>query len=113
TPPGAPTVKKQPPATAATPPSSKTQLGKPVNNLTPGEWDKQVNVIRPVREFATQIFGDPTSGSEGLLNYAKLYDDPVARQKVATAIALTFGGMPEDADKEGGLYSILKNYGGV
>lgn len=82
-------------------------------HLTQAGYNQERQIITPVREAATQMFGDPTSGLKGLAEYGPLYDNADARRRVATAIALTFGGDEHTSEKDGGLYSIMKNYAGV
>lgn len=105
---------RQPKASAASvppPPRENASSGAKLH-LTPAEYNQERQIVTPVREAVTQIFGDPSSGLEGLTKYGKLYNDPEARRRVANAIALTFGADPESADKEG-LFSIVKNYSGI
>jgi len=50
--------------------------------------------IAPVREAATQLFGDPTQPSlKGLKDFAYLADSPARSRRVGTAVELILNGM--------------------
>lgn len=76
-------------APAAAPPPSSDIKGMPS-----GMYNQMLNRVTPVREAATQVFGDPSQPDlKGLKDYMQLADDPKARERVGTALRLTFDGL--------------------
>ncbi len=76
-------------------------------------WNQQQQVARPVREGATQVFGDPTQPSmKSLKDYATLADDPESRSRLAEAFNITFGHWDEEIKASGGLTHLVETAGG-
>jgi hypothetical protein len=76
-------------------------------------WNQQQQVARPVREGATQVFGDPTQPSlKSLKDYASIADDPNASARLAEAFNITFGQWDEEIKASGGLTHLAETAGG-
>lgn len=98
-----------------------------IKGVPPGMYNQQLNRVVPVREAATQIFGDPAQPDlKGLKDYMSLADNPQSRDRLGKALRLTFEGLNQatggahiaaDAGpisvSTGGIGSILQNYFGV
>ena len=88
-------------------------LGKPLGTSS-GMWNQARQAIVPVREAATQLFGDPTQPDlKGLADYAHLSEDGESRKRVANALQLTMNGLEAQEKAKGGLTELLGNYGGL
>jgi hypothetical protein len=67
----------------------------------------------PVREAATQLFGDPTQPDlKSLRDYAEIAGDPKAQKSLANALQLTFSGLEAQEKAKGGLRELIGNYMG-
>jgi hypothetical protein len=76
-------------------------------------WSQQQNIARPVREGATQVFGDPTQpGMQSLKDYATLADDKEASGRLAEAFNITFGQWDQEIKAGGGLSHLIETAGG-
>lgn len=129
--PGAPAL--APPAAAprqpAQPPAPIARSGsRPLEGMTPGQSNRALDRITPVREAATQLFGDPTQPDlKGLNSFGHLADNSESRRRLGTALKLTFdqfnkatGGAAIHADAGpvsfsagGGVMQVLENAFGV
>jgi hypothetical protein len=70
--------------------------------------------VTPVREGATQIFGDPTQPNlKSLKDYATLFDSPASRERIGSYLRLALDGLNDETTKHGGLLTLLSFYGGV
>jgi hypothetical protein len=68
----------------------------------------------PVREAATQVFGDPTQPDiRPFSSFAPLADNKEARTKIGTALRLTFDGLEQSEKAAGSLTQLIENEGGV
>lgn len=90
----------QPPTRSSAP----TGGSRPLGNLLPAaERDKQLQVARPVRAAAVQLFGDPTNPNvESLVSFSDLANDPKSRERVGTAARMIINDLTA-ADKAGGI----------
>jgi hypothetical protein len=88
------------------------QIGRGNEQAIPFGAANQLNLrIVPVREAATQLFGDPTQPDlKGLADYAHLSENTKAHPDLANALQLTFKHMEQREKTEGGLVNILGNY---
>jgi len=68
----------------------------------------------PVREAATQLFGDPTQPDlKSLRDYADIAGDAKAQKSLANALQLTFSGLEaQEKASKGGLRELIGNYAG-
>lgn len=97
--------------------------------MTSSERNSQLQIARPVRAAAVQIFGDPNNPEvESLASFADLADDPASRQRIGTAARLIINDLTA-ADKAGGvggsilgtganvnggdIWGALKNWSGI
>lgn len=99
---------------------------KPMN-MTPGMYNNALKRIGPIREAATQIFGDPSQPDlKGLISYGQIADKPESRENLGKALKLTLDSMDEATGGAhisasagpisvgtGGVGSVLTNYFGV
>ena len=87
-----PATRQNQPVTGATPqPTRDNTAGtdpRELRGLPSGNYNQTIQRAIPVREAAVQIFGDG-----GLKDYAKLADDPKSRERLGTALRLTFDGL--------------------
>lgn len=76
-------------------------------------WNQQQNIARPVREGATQVFGDPSQPSlRSLKDYADIADNPEARARLAEAFNITFNDWDQEIKASGGLTHLIETAGG-
>jgi hypothetical protein len=76
-------------------------------------WSQQQQVARPVREGATQVFGDPSQPSmKSLKDYAPLADDKAAADRMAVAFNITFSNWDQEIKEAGGLTHLVETAGG-
>ena len=88
-------------------------LGRPLG-ISSGMWNQQTNRAIPIREAATQLFGDPTQpGMKSMKDFSYLADDPAARQRLAKAFLITFNGLRDREEKTGGIWNLIQMYGGM
>jgi hypothetical protein len=116
----------QPKGGNITPHVAQAPPAKPMN-MTPGMYNNALKRIGPIREAATQIFGDPSQPDlKGLISYGQIADKPESREKLGKALKLTLDGMDEATGGAhisasagpisvgtGGVGSVLTNYFGV
>jgi hypothetical protein len=82
--------------------------------MTPGMYNTQTTRAIPVREAATQVFGDPTQPKlKSLKDYAPLADNAQSRAKLAAALNLTFDELDKKEKEAGSLLTLIERYGGV
>ncbi|HKS75092.1 MAG TPA: hypothetical protein VJQ82_17930 [Terriglobales bacterium] len=95
-----------------------------IKGVPTGMYNTQLNRVIPVREAATQIFGDPSQPDlKGLKDYIKLSDNPDSRKRLGEALRLTFGALNQATGganvtagagpisvSAGGIGSVLQNY---
>lgn len=91
----------------------KIRGGRPLYP-TSAQWNQAIQRVVPVREAATQLFGDPSHPElRSLASFAKLADDPAASANVAKAVRLTFDGINTEINNSGGLWTYMNTVGGV
>lgn len=107
--PGVNKVSPPPGVSAPSPVKTQTKTGseKPASTsgdhtksrpgfMTPGQYNKGIERVTPIREAATQVLGDPTQPEmKSLKDYAYIADDAEARDRVGKAIRLTFDGLED------------------
>lgn len=127
----APAPRAAPPSSApATPPPTSPrpapQSGD-IKGVPPGMYNTQLNRVIPVREAATQIFGDPSQPDlKPLKDFRKLADSEDSRKRLGEALRLTFNALNQATGganvtagagpisvSAGGIGSVLQNYFGV
>lgn len=109
---------------AASPAPSPAPRTGDIKGVPTGMYNTQLNRVIPVREAATQIFGDPSQPDlKGLKDYIKLSDNPDSRKRLGEALRLTFGALNQATGganvtagagpisvSAGGIGSVLQNY---
>jgi hypothetical protein len=87
------------PASKLPTPGQQPQAGSQTGGATlrgvpAGQYRAMLERVTPVREAATQVFGDPSQPDlKGLKDYIDLADDPKSREKLGKALRLTFDGI--------------------
>jgi len=77
-------------------------------------YNQQLQVARPVRAAAIQLFGDPENPDfKSLVDYAPMADDQHAQQAVGTATRAMLEDLTKVESQHGGLGGLLLNYGGL
>ncbi len=128
TPAAAPSARKPgAPSAAATPAAAPAGGPRGIQGVPIGMYNQERNRAIPVREAATQIFGDPSQPDiKGLKDYIPLADNPESRERLGKALRLTFDGLNQATGgshisaeagpisvSTGGIGSVLQNYFGV
>jgi hypothetical protein len=106
-PPAAPRGNGARPSATAVPPTSG-DAGKP--QFIPFAAAGQIRqAVIPVREGATQIFGDPTQPQlKSLKDFAPLFDNAASRRRVGKALRLTLDGIQDNVESSGGLLEWMR-----
>lgn len=111
---------RNPPVAAnpTTPAAGTTAPTAPQGRLLPGmqagERNTQMTRLVPVRAAAMQIFGDPSQpNTKSLVDFAELADDPVATEKLGTALKIAFDDIHKAQSASGGFGEWLKNVSGA
>jgi len=82
------------PQQGAPKPTPAPQANSDIKGMPSGMYNQMLQRVTPVREAATQVFGDPSQPDlKGLKDYMQLADDPKARERIGTALRLTFDGL--------------------
>lgn len=101
-----PAASNTPPAASGTPapgsralptPQGQAPLGsRTVPGVPTGQYQQTLQRITPVREAATQIFGDPARPDlKPLMSYAALADSKDSQQRLGKALRLSFNGFEQ------------------
>lgn len=86
------TPAQAPPQANGTPPAQPPRAV--IRGVPAGQYRAMLERVTPVREAATQVFGDPSQPDlKGLKDYISLADDPKSREKLGKALRLTFDGI--------------------
>jgi hypothetical protein len=98
----------QPPASGAPPPAqAQPRTPAPASSTAPkqsgdikgiptGMYNQSLQRVTPVREAATQIFGDPSQPElKPLISFSKLADNKESRERLGKALRLTFSQLNE------------------
>lgn len=84
----------QSPAGIANPQSSALPPGAVLRGVPAGQYRAMLERVTPVREAATQVFGDPSQPNlKGLKDYIDLADDPKSRERLGKALRITLDGI--------------------
>lgn len=95
------------------PPATRPTANRPIH-MTPGQFNQQMNIVRPVREAAVQLLGDPEHpGFQPLTAFAGIADNKVSRDKVAQAVKLTLNGIDTEVTNHGGFLTYISTVAGV
>jgi hypothetical protein len=82
--------------------------------FSPSAANQIAQRVAPVREGATQIFGDPSQpGIKSLKDYAYLFDNPEARKRMGEALKMTFDTLDNNSTEGGGIWEYLQTVGGL
>jgi hypothetical protein len=102
------------PSPAAAPAQAKPAGGQPAF-MTPAMYNQQLQVARPVRVAANQIFGDPTQPEfKPLLAYGDVMNNPASVQRIGAAARLMIQDMADvEATHSGGLWTLITTSGGL
>jgi hypothetical protein len=83
--------------------------------MTPGMFNQQIQVARPLRVVSNQVFGDPTDPEfKGLSSYADVLDNPASRKRIANVSRLMIGELSSaEPSKTSGFWTLLTTGAGL
>ncbi len=97
----------------STPAGGKDVTGRTLG-MTPGMYNQQIQRVTPVREAAVQLLGTPEHPEiKSLKDYAQLADSAESRERLGTALRLTFDYLNEKESQSGSFLGLLQAYGGI
>jgi hypothetical protein len=83
--------------------------------MTPAMYNQQLQVARPVRVAANQIFGDPSQPEfKSLYTYGDVMENKDSVDRIGSAARLMIQDMADvEATKSGGLWTLITTSGGL
>lgn len=114
-------------APKASPSGALTPASSDIKGVPLGMYNQSLQRVTPVREAATQLFGDPQQPElKGLQSFANLADNKESRERLGKALRQTFTALDQSTGgahiaagagpvsvSTGGFGAILENYFGV